>query len=188
MLVIEGLTRRFGTKAAVDDVSLEIPAGSFVGVIGRSGASTVMATPRSGAALPADYCGDGENLRVAFGGQEVTRTKPIFWEWQGTRQEPDWWPRLAVRDGDWKLLMTYDRSRVELYSLADDLQPERRNVAADHAAIVNRMAQLALDWKADLPKHASPDCMARGEGAPGAASGKAPRRAGPGGRAGRTQP
>jgi phosphonate transport system ATP-binding protein len=38
MLVIESLTRRFGTKAAVDDVSLSIAPGSFVGVIGRSGA------------------------------------------------------------------------------------------------------------------------------------------------------
>ncbi len=38
MLVIEGLTRRFGSKAAVDDVSLSVEPGSFVGVIGRSGA------------------------------------------------------------------------------------------------------------------------------------------------------
>ncbi|MHB2169570.1 phosphonate ABC transporter ATP-binding protein [Alsobacter sp. R-9] len=38
MLVIDGLTRRFGNKAAVDDVSLTIEPGSFVGVIGRSGA------------------------------------------------------------------------------------------------------------------------------------------------------
>ena len=38
MLVIERLTRRFGAKAAVDDVSLEIAGGGFIGVIGRSGA------------------------------------------------------------------------------------------------------------------------------------------------------
>jgi len=38
MLVIEGLTRRYGAKAAVDGVSLEIGAGGFIGVIGRSGA------------------------------------------------------------------------------------------------------------------------------------------------------
>jgi phosphonate transport system ATP-binding protein len=38
MLEIQGLTRRFGTKAAVDDVSLSIAPGAFVGVIGRSGA------------------------------------------------------------------------------------------------------------------------------------------------------
>ncbi|MBE9604130.1 phosphonate ABC transporter ATP-binding protein [Acetobacteraceae bacterium H6797] len=38
MLEIEGLTRRFGGKTAVDRVSLTIPSGQMVGVIGRSGA------------------------------------------------------------------------------------------------------------------------------------------------------
>ena len=38
MLTITNLTRRYGAKAAVDNVSLEIEAGKFVGVIGRSGA------------------------------------------------------------------------------------------------------------------------------------------------------
>jgi len=38
MLIIEGLTRRFGDRVAVDDICLEVPQGAFVGVIGRSGA------------------------------------------------------------------------------------------------------------------------------------------------------
>ena len=38
MLRIEGLTKRFGDKAAVDAVSLDIPKGQMVGIIGRSGA------------------------------------------------------------------------------------------------------------------------------------------------------
>jgi phosphonate transport system ATP-binding protein len=38
MLVVEGLTCRFGTKAAVDNASFSIPQGGFIGVIGRSGA------------------------------------------------------------------------------------------------------------------------------------------------------
>jgi phosphonate transport system ATP-binding protein len=38
MLRIEGLTKRFGGKAAVDNVNLSIPRGEMVGVIGRSGA------------------------------------------------------------------------------------------------------------------------------------------------------
>src|SRR5258708_4171247 len=35
MLVVEGLTCRFGTKAAVDNASFAIEPGGFVGVIGR---------------------------------------------------------------------------------------------------------------------------------------------------------
>ena len=38
MLVVDGLTCRFGAKAAVDDASFQVSPGGFVGVIGRSGA------------------------------------------------------------------------------------------------------------------------------------------------------
>jgi phosphonate transport system ATP-binding protein len=38
MLVVEGLTCRFGAKAAVDKASFSVAPGGFVGVIGRSGA------------------------------------------------------------------------------------------------------------------------------------------------------
>ncbi len=38
MLKISNVSRRFGAKIAVDNVSLEIPSGQMVGIIGRSGA------------------------------------------------------------------------------------------------------------------------------------------------------
>jgi len=46
MLVVEGLTCRFGNKAAVDNASFSIAPGGFIGVIGRSGAgkSTLLRT------------------------------------------------------------------------------------------------------------------------------------------------
>jgi phosphonate transport system ATP-binding protein len=69
MLQIEGLTRRYGSKTAVDNVSIGIESGRFIGVIGRSGAgkSTLLRmvnrleTPSSG--------------RISFGEIEVTRLK-----------------------------------------------------------------------------------------------------------------
>lgn len=56
MLVLEGLAKQYGATRAVHDVHLTIPAGQFVGVIGRSGAgkSTLLrlinrlATPSAG--------------------------------------------------------------------------------------------------------------------------------------------
>jgi phosphonate transport system ATP-binding protein len=46
MLVVEDLTCRFGTKAAVDHASFSVAPGGFIGVIGRSGAgkSTLLRT------------------------------------------------------------------------------------------------------------------------------------------------
>jgi phosphonate transport system ATP-binding protein len=38
VLVLDGVSKRYGDKFAVNDVSLEIAAGGFVGIIGRSGA------------------------------------------------------------------------------------------------------------------------------------------------------
>src|SRR5579864_7477314 len=38
MLMVEGLTCRFGAKVAVDNASFAVAPGAFVGVIGRSGA------------------------------------------------------------------------------------------------------------------------------------------------------
>src|SRR5271169_3887892 len=69
MLVVEGLTCRFGKKAAVDNASFSVAPGGFVGVIGRSGAgkSTLLrminrlAEPTSG--------------RIVFDGVEVTALK-----------------------------------------------------------------------------------------------------------------
>jgi len=69
MLEIEGLTRQFGTVRAVDGVSLQIPDGQMVGIIGRSGAgkSTLLrlinrlAEPTAGS--------------IRFGGRDVSNLR-----------------------------------------------------------------------------------------------------------------
>jgi len=66
MLAIEGLTRRFGDKKAVDDVSLTIERGAFVGVIGRSGAG------KSTLLRMVNRLIDPSEGRIAFDGRDVT--------------------------------------------------------------------------------------------------------------------
>jgi phosphonate transport system ATP-binding protein len=69
MLEIERLTRRFGSKTAVDGVSLSIPAGQMVGVIGRSGAG------KSTLLRMINRLTEPSEGRITFDGQDVTQLK-----------------------------------------------------------------------------------------------------------------
>lgn len=111
----------------------------------------------AGVKLPGDYRGDGENLLAALKGGATKRTRPIFWEWLGTKTEPDYWPRLVVREGDWKLVMTADAKRAELHHIPED-RAEATDVGKDNPEIVARLTKLALDWKATLPTEPNPEC------------------------------
>lgn len=111
----------------------------------------------AGVELPADYRGDGEDMLPAFNGQPMVRTRPIFWEWRGHNREPDWWPDLAVREGDWKLALTADGKRAELYRLDRD-RGEVRDVADRHPDVVTRLTKLVREWQASLPSEPDPSC------------------------------
>jgi len=69
MLIVEGLTCRFGTKAAVDNASFSVAPGGFVGVIGRSGAGKSTLLRTINCLMPAS------SGRILFNGTEVTALK-----------------------------------------------------------------------------------------------------------------
>jgi ABC-2 type transport system ATP-binding protein len=57
-VAIEGLTKRFGSFAAVDDLSLEVPEGSLFGFLGANGAGkTTTIRMIAGLARPAAVSG-----------------------------------------------------------------------------------------------------------------------------------
>ncbi len=114
----------------------------------------------AGLTPPADARGDGENLLGAFNGEPVVRTRPVFWLHKGKQTEPDWWPRLAVRDGDWKLLTTYDGKRVALHNLKEDrAEAAGQDRSKREPEIVARLSKLVLDWYATLPTKVDPTCV-----------------------------
>jgi len=114
----------------------------------------------AGIKLPEDVNGDGENLIEAFNGKSVLRTRPLFWVYKDKDAEPDWWPRLAVRDGDWKLVTTLDGKRVELHNLKSDfLEDVDKDQSKKHPEIVKRLTKMVLDWYATLPTVADTSCV-----------------------------
>ncbi|HEY6169424.1 MAG TPA: sulfatase-like hydrolase/transferase, partial [Verrucomicrobiae bacterium] len=120
----------------------------------------------AGVPPPPDAAFDGEDLSAAWRGAKSPRTKPLFWEYgrkpppagagKGLRafpypNEPDAKsPNVAVREGNWKLLINADGSGAELYDLAAD-RNESRNLAAEKPDVAKRLAEAALAWRKSLP-------------------------------------
>jgi len=98
-----------------------------------------------GATLPTTFSIDGEDRSsIILGGNNVERTKPLFWEF-GKMKANRVSPHIAVREGDWKLLVNADGTKVELYNLKTDLY-ETTNVASANSTISNNLKTKALDW------------------------------------------
>ena len=97
--------------------------------------------------LSEQYPLDGlDRSGVLLGGEDEARPKPLFWEFGKTKANPNAGsPHIAVREGDWKLLVNADGSRTELYNLKTDFQ-ETTNVASQNAAIAQRLKSLSIDW------------------------------------------
>jgi len=66
MLLVDHLSRSFGAKTAVDDVSLEVSRGAFVGIIGRSGAG------KSTLLRMVNRLQEPSSGRILFEGRDVT--------------------------------------------------------------------------------------------------------------------
>lgn len=70
LLVVEGLSKRFGGLLAVDNASMSVPEGSITGLIGPNGAGkTTLFALASGFLAPSAG-------RVAFAGEDVTAEEP----------------------------------------------------------------------------------------------------------------
>ncbi len=105
----------------------------------------------AGATVP-DIQPDGEDISDILLGKPRPRTSPIYWDWRGgvAGERSYWPPSLAVREGDWKLLVNRDGSEAELYNIPKD-PGEENNVAKQHPQIAERLAKKVLAWRKTLP-------------------------------------
>ncbi len=99
---------------------------------------------------------DGVDVSRALFGESLSRRKPIYWEYgrnDVSFKYPDGRdrsPNVAIRDGDWKLLINSDGLNAELYNLATD-RDETHNAAAEQPEILKRLTNQALTWRKSLP-------------------------------------
>ena len=118
----------------------------------------------AGVEAPEELKVDGEDMSDVLLGSDRTREKPLFWEWRyrvfgHILNRP---PQLAIRDGDWKLLMNPDRSRVELYDIPKD-PSELDNLAREKPGGGGTAVERLLQWNETLPE--SPKDPTAGENA-----------------------
>lgn len=96
---------------------------------------------------------DGIDVSNAFIGKpQPDRKEPIMWQRPPDRKvvEGETQPDLAIREGDFKMLMDTDGSRVELYNLSED-PGELLNISGEHPEIVERLSDTLLSWYASMP-------------------------------------
>lgn len=106
----------------------------------------------AGIEVPKAVNPDGEDMSQALLGTPTIRSKPLMWQYRfgpwGRHLQKS--PALAMRDGDWKLMMNPNGSRIELYNLR--LNPcEVDNLTNEYPQIVDRMTSQLMEWHNNLP-------------------------------------
>ena len=106
----------------------------------------------AGAAIPTQHALDGEDVGDILSGQSRPRKTQLMWNWRfRIAGEPHHHsPMLAIRDGDYKLLINPDRSRAELYDIPRDPM-QLANVAEKHPDLVARLSDRVIAWSKTLP-------------------------------------
>lgn len=100
--------------------------------------------------------GDGEDMTDSLTGTPHVRGNALMWEY-GRNNESFKYPgpknrspNLAIREGNWKLLVQDDGSGVELYDLKED-RNETRNLAEEKKDLASRLAGKVTAWRKKLP-------------------------------------
>jgi arylsulfatase A-like enzyme len=95
---------------------------------------------------------DGLSLQPLLSGSGELPERSLYWHFPHYNNHPDTAPAGAIRDGQWKLIETFDPPNIELYDLANDLS-ESVNLAdkiPDRARVLrNQLAQWRHDVGAD---------------------------------------
>jgi arylsulfatase A-like enzyme len=98
--------------------------------------------------MPEGYVSDGVDITEALTTPNFSRQKPMYWYLPVANRRG---PPIAVRDGNWKLLMEPDGTNAELFDLSSDPN-EQHNLVAQEPAVVERLAAQTRRWLASLPR------------------------------------
>jgi uncharacterized sulfatase len=131
------------------------PGGMSKDAIGTTNDTTVIAgidlcpslVGLTDAKIPEDVKLDGLDLSEVLAGRAKPRREtPVMWVRPPDRPGPrGQLPDLAIRDGDWKLLVERDGSGAELFHVVQDPR-EQHNRANDHPDKVKKLSVQVMEW------------------------------------------
>ena len=105
----------------------------------------------AGVTPPATLKLDGISLLPLLQGRPLPRPTPLYWQYDRAIGGPN---RVALRDGDWKLLANEDLTRFELYNLRSDLSEKVDRAASEPgklADLAKKLKVIHADVQADAP-------------------------------------
>lgn len=100
---------------------------------------------------------DGTDKSEALLGNPVKVTQPLMWEYAsnpggsilpGNRDFIS--PNLAIREGDWKLLINADSTGAQLYNLKND-PGETNNIVGENKSVAENLAKKVIGWRKSMP-------------------------------------
>ena len=98
------------------------------------------------------YQGDGQNYdKVLLGKSKAKRKTDLMWDFGRNQffKKPgnanDRSPHLAIRSGNWKLLINSDGSDAQLYDIEKD-KFEKNDVAQSHPQVVAKLSKKVCKW------------------------------------------
>ena len=104
----------------------------------------------AGITVPADRTIDGASILPIFQGKPIERKVPLYWQYDRAIGQP----KVAMREGDWKILANAALSQFELYDLRAD-PGETANLATQQPqrlrAMAARLSRLYSEIKAEGP-------------------------------------
>lgn len=105
------------------------------------------------AKIPKDWRLDGEEIIDTLTGANRPRRKPLYWEWRFNIAGPqiNCSPSLAIRDGDYKLMVNRDGSRQELYNIPKDPM-ELNNLSDRMPDLAKKLQEPLMSWHKSLPE------------------------------------
>lgn len=111
----------------------------------------------AGIKLSSGYKGDGLDRSRVLMGKPSARNKEMFWEYGRNDiafkypRPIDKSPNLAIRSGEWKLLINSNGSDIQLYNINKD-KKESNNLAAAEQKTTADLKKKLLAWWQALPK------------------------------------